>query len=411
MQRLVALLLLAVLVLPVSAPVAAAQAWEEDGWLETSMAVERIEAGDEFGCYGMPGLSWANDPGAVATACRDYLTTRTPASKWGEAPVSLYTPPGLPATDHTLLGELGFVVHGDNTGLATTAWHTAEDAPLYEEDWYNLGRRGGSLEKEVADIDALEAELDAGGLVNMYWIGRVNDATIRHDSEVADLLLSREDVWFTTWGEVWSTWAVFRCHEFSLEVDAEDARKVTFTLEDTVACGSSNPEAWKVPTTWRYLPPDGTTVTEVLFENETAPNLEGVRNTAVGVRTDGNETLLSLTVGQSMVLMHDAPVERGDLDVLGMTDQWNGLDVAVTITGHDTWDLFRWSKRFNDEPELRFTWLVIPRDADPEMPWLPWVGLLAAAGTILAMRHLIRTDDGTSALAPHPKSRGFEQEE
>ena len=54
MQRVLALLLLAVLVLPATAPLAAAQAWEEDGWLETSMAVERIEAGDEFGCYGMP---------------------------------------------------------------------------------------------------------------------------------------------------------------------------------------------------------------------------------------------------------------------------------------------------------------------------------------------------------------------
>ena len=70
MQRAVALLLFAVLIVPVSAPFAAAEAWEEDGWLETSMAVERIEAGDEFGCYGMPGLSWASDPGAVATACR-----------------------------------------------------------------------------------------------------------------------------------------------------------------------------------------------------------------------------------------------------------------------------------------------------------------------------------------------------
>jgi len=97
--------------------------------------------------------------------------------------------------------------------------------------------------------------------------------------------------------------------------------------------------------------------------------------------------------------------------VLGMTEQWNGLGVAVTVAAHDTWDLFRWSKRFNDDPELRFTWLVIPRDADPEMPWLPWVGLLAAAGTVLAMRHLIRTDDGSSALAPYPASRGFKEQE
>lgn len=411
MQRAVAVLLLALFVLPATAPLAAAQAWEEDGWLETSMAVERIEAGDEFGCYGMPGLSWANDPGAVATACREYLTARTPASAWGDAPVSLYTPSGLPATDHTLLGGLGFVVHGDDTGLSTSAWHDADDVPSFEEDWYNLGRRGGSLEKEVADIDALEAELDAGGLVNMYWIGRVNDATIRHDGEVVDLLLGREDVWFTTWGEAWSTWAVSRCHEFSLEVDPENRRNVSFTLEDTVACGSSNPEAWKVPTTWRFLPPEGVAVTEVYLEGAPARNLTGERNTAAGARADGNETLLSLAVGQRMDLVLDAPVNRSDLDVLGMTEQWNGLGVAVTVAAHDTWDLFRWSKRFNDEPELRFTWLVIPRDADPEMPWLPWVGLLAAAGTVLAMRHLIRTDDGSSALAPYPASRGFKEQE
>ncbi|DAC32617.1 MAG TPA: hypothetical protein D7I05_07695 [Candidatus Poseidoniales archaeon] len=411
MQRVVALLLFAVLVVPVSAPFAAAEAWEEDGWLETSMAVERIEAGDEFGCYGMPGLSWASDPGAVATACRDYLTARTPASIWGDAPVSLYTPPGLPATDHTLLGDLGFVVHGDNTGLATSAWHDASDAPSFEEDWYNLGRRGGSLEKEVAQIDLLEAELDAGGLVNMYWIGRVNDATIRHDGDVAEMLLERDDVWFTTWGEAWSTWAVSRCHEFDLTVDPDDNRRVSFTLEDTVACSSSNPEAWKVPTTWRFLPPEGTVVTNVTIDGLPAENLTGVRNTAVGFRFEGNETLLSLAVGQRMDLLLDAPVNRSDLDVLGMAEQWNGLGVAVTIAGHDTWDLFRWSKRFNDEPELRFTWLVIPRDADPEMPWLPWVGLLAAVGTVLAMRHVIRSDDGSSALAPNPSTRRISEEE
>ena len=411
MQRVVALLLLTVLVVPVIAPFAAAEAWEEDGWLETSMAVERIDAGDEFGCYGMPGLSWANDPGAVATACREYLTARTPASVWGNAPISLHTPPGLPATDHTLLADIGFVAHGDHTGLASTAWHNASDAPTFEEDWYNLGRRGGSLEKEVAQKDLLEAELDAGGLVNMYWIGRVNDATIRHDGDVVDMLLQRDDVWFTTWGEAWSTWAVSRCHEFDLSVDPDDRRRVSFTLQDTVACSSSNPEAWKVPTTWRFLPPTGINVTNVTLEGEPAETLDGVRNTAVGYRFDGNETLLSLTVGQRMEMVLDAPVNRSELDVLGMTEHWNGLGVAVTIAGHDTWDLFRWSKRFNDEPELRFTWLVIPRDADPEMPWLPWVGLLAAAGTILAMRHVIRTDDGSSALAPNPASRRLIEEE
>ena len=37
-----------------------------------------------------------------------------------------------------------------------------------------LGRRGGSLEKGIADLSELESELDAGGLVNMYWVGRIS---------------------------------------------------------------------------------------------------------------------------------------------------------------------------------------------------------------------------------------------
>ena len=42
--------------------------WEEDGWLAT-IGSERLEMGDEFGCYGMPNLSWKADPGAVALEC------------------------------------------------------------------------------------------------------------------------------------------------------------------------------------------------------------------------------------------------------------------------------------------------------------------------------------------------------
>ena len=77
-------------------PVALAEAaWEEDGWLRTSFAKERLELGDEFGCYGMPGLSWSNDPGAVANACKAYIEDRTNASRWGVSPLSTYTPATL----------------------------------------------------------------------------------------------------------------------------------------------------------------------------------------------------------------------------------------------------------------------------------------------------------------------------
>ena len=43
-------------------PVAMADVnWEEDGWLRTALAQERLDNGDEFGCYGMPHLSWNAD--------------------------------------------------------------------------------------------------------------------------------------------------------------------------------------------------------------------------------------------------------------------------------------------------------------------------------------------------------------
>ncbi|GIS27650.1 MAG: hypothetical protein CM15mP128_4090 [Methanobacteriota archaeon] len=56
-----------------------------------------------------------------------------------------------------------------------------------------------------------------------------------------------------------------------------------------MACGSSNPRRGRSPTTWRYSR-QRCQVTDVLFENETARDLEGVRNTAIGARSDGNET-------------------------------------------------------------------------------------------------------------------------
>lgn len=409
-MRSVLLLLLVVLLLPTQAPYAAASSWEEDGWLKTVLADERLEAGDEFGCSGMPGLSWASDPGAVATACRSYLLERTPASKWGEGPVSLGTPRGLTAADHTTLARIGFTVHGDELGLTSTAWHAADDVPVFEEDWFDLGRRGGSLELGVADPVAVEQALDEGGLVNFYWVGRVGEITIRHDGDVVDLLLARDDVWFTTWGEAWSTWAIGRCHEALLET-VDNGQTVRFTLLDTEACKAANPEAWSVPTTWRLSFPTNRSVLMATIDGAEVEDLTGVRNTAVGWRTADGEVLASLRVGQSIEFKMDAPVNRSDLDVLGMSPRWNGYDVAVTVAGHDTTDLHRWSRRFVDADDLRFTWLISPRDGDPELPWLPWLGVLTAAATVVAMRHFIRSDDGSSALAPMGKdwSKGEEE--
>lgn len=112
-------------------PVVLAQsAWEEDGWLRTSYANERLEHGDEFGCYGMPGLSWNNDPGAVAQSCRDYIEERINASQWASSPISTYTPPSLTMVEHERIAGQGFTVHGDQTELSLTAWHSGDDEPI-----------------------------------------------------------------------------------------------------------------------------------------------------------------------------------------------------------------------------------------------------------------------------------------
>jgi len=180
------------------APVVAGQEqWRSDSWLKT-LGPPMVAEGDEFGCYGMPEMDWSTDPEGVASACRYYIEDNIEASRWGSKPVSTYVPAGLSASDHQLIANQGFTIHGDETGLVDGAWQDGADSPLDTWDWYNLGRRGGSMELGIADIDALVAELDAGGLVNMYWQGRIHDAIVRHDRDVVELLEAREDIWFTT---------------------------------------------------------------------------------------------------------------------------------------------------------------------------------------------------------------------
>ena len=147
-------------------PVALADtAWEEDGWLTTTLAQDRLDLGDEFGCYGMLGLSWQTDPGAVALECRAYIEDRVSASMWGDAPISTYTPDGLTMSQHTTIAGQGFVIHGDETGLSTTAWHNATDEPTDKWDWYNLGRRGGSMEQLIGSVEEVQAAVEEGGVL------------------------------------------------------------------------------------------------------------------------------------------------------------------------------------------------------------------------------------------------------
>ena len=374
------LLIVSVLVHPVAL---AQSAWEEDGWLRTSFGQERLDAGDEFGCYGVPGLSWINDPGAVAQACKTYIEDRINASKWGQSPLSSYTPDTLTMADHGKVASQGFVVHGDQTGLEESAWHNNTDVPTDPWDWYNLGRRGGSLEKGIASLETVQAEVESGGLVNLYWIGRVNDATVRHDRDVLAYLDETPDIWLTTWGEAWSSWSGKRCYEHDRDVAEIDGRTVlTFESLETEACRSVSKDLpWNIPLTW-LIDVEGVEVLDVVSvnSNRSLASIEGEKNTQQGWwQQDDGTLVLSVVNGHPVnITLNGSDVNN---DVLKQAEFFNNHSAAVTVAGHQTTDLFKWAKRFVDDTSVRFTWLVQPRVADDVDAWIPYavvgVGVLS----------------------------------
>jgi hypothetical protein len=368
---------------------AAISTWEEDGWLTNFVGEERLNRGDEFGCYGFPTLSWQANSGDVATACRNYLINRTSASRWAENPISLYTPDGLNYASHEVLSDLGFSVHGDNTGLDNTAWHNGDDEPEWAEDWYNLGRRGGSLEAVVADLDSLKEEAANGGLVNMYWIGRAGEATVRHDRDVEDWLVN-SDAWFTTWGEAWSYWASQRCYEFAHNDSIESAdHGIAFSFLRPYNCQAQDLRVWDLPLTWK-IDLNGSAVTSVVRGNENLSHLEVDEHTLQeGWRQEGGFLFLTVMPNQGVEIQTNSSPDG--YDILASMDTFNNASFAVSIAGHATEDLFKWSGRFS-ESELRFTWLITPRAVEDGLSWLPVVGVVVFVGSIVASYGLIKKD-------------------
>ena len=70
------------------------------------------------------------------------------------------------------------------------------------------------------------------------------------------------------------------------------------------------------------------------------------------------------------------------LSFLSPKEKWQ---VGPFEIGHDTTDLFKWSKRFDSDEQLRFTWLLSPRTIDGRLPWLPYLALASGLLTIVAM--------------------------
>ena len=377
-------------------PAAIADAeWEEDGWLNTNLAQERLNNGDEFGCYEIPGLSWKADPGAVASECRQYIEQRTDSSNWGANPISTYTPNGLTMSQHQIISKQGFVVHGDLNGLDYTAWHNSTDVPADLWDWYNLGRRGGSLEQIIGSVEDVKNAVDEGGLVNLYWIGRVNEATIRHDSAIEDYLANDADAWLTTWGQAWSYWAKSKCYEFDHSITAQDNNYIlNFQSLIKEQCTNLLPERWNIPITW-IIDVGDSSVLNITSEGEPMTDIIQQRHTQEGYTKLSNQYLhLSVVDGKSV----NITIESSNYDVMGIADFWNNHTAAVTIAAHETSDLFKWSKRFVDQDDLVFTWLLQPRELDGDADWLPYAAVGIGATAVLTMMLVLRRE-GLGPLA------------
>ena len=83
-------------------------------------------------------------------------------------------------------------------------------------------------------------------------------------------------------------------------------------------------------------------------------------------------------------------------DVLAQASFFNNHSAAVTVAGHETTDLFKWAKRFVDDTNVRFTWLVQPRPAEGADAWIPYAVVGVSVFTVFVMLGVL----GREGLGP-----------
>ena len=101
------------------------------------------------------------------------------------------------------------------------------------------------------------------------------------------------------------------------------------------------------------------------------PNITGAKTAQEGWWQQEDGTLvLSVVNGHAVNITLNA--SNVEYDVIARSDFFNNHSTAVTVAGHQTTDLFRWAKRFVDDTEVRFTWLLQPRVAEGADAWIPY---------------------------------------
>ena len=70
---------------------------------------------------------------------------------------------------------------------------------------------------------------------------------------------------------------------------------------------------------------------------------------------------------------------------------FNGLHHAVTVVGHQTSNLFRWTQDFSDS-ELVFTWLIERPKAEPISWIMPIVAISILIAVPVSIYYLLKKD-------------------
>jgi len=356
------LFVFALLCVPIFCPAVAGE-WGTDTWLSSVISSERLDSGDEFGCHGYEGVDPIDDPWVIA-ACKEYLVGLTNASRWGINPISFgISHPVVDEETGAFLISSGFSIVGD----------MVEDAP---EGLSIATRNGASLEKGASDKTMIEsAEEDS--LVSIHWRARVGDLRVREDKDVISWL-EEQPVWFTTWGE----WHLHR--ESGLSTNA-------VLNNSTITIQSSQPMdmgSWSVPGTI-MIELNSTVISVSESDGKPMPMLASdERKLTVGWRQVDGGIIVTKHPETTVIIELDSGT-GGIVTTPLLT--FNDLNYSVTIVGHHTSNLFRWTQDFSGS-HLSFTWLI-ERSPEESVGWkLPLFAMTMLIAVPLSIVYLIRND-------------------
>ena len=136
-------------------------------------------------------------------------------------------------------------------------------------------------------------------------------------------------------------------------------------------------------------------------------SIEGEKNTKQGWwQQDDGTVVLSIVNGHQVeVVLNGSNITY---DILGQSKFFNNHSAAVTVAGHETTDLFKWSKRFLEDTSVRFTWLLQPRPADGEATWIPYAIVGIGFATVVGMLGVLGRE-GVGPLAGLALGKGADK--